>query len=73
MKDTHLSATNSLALRDRFHRWLWLIPALLALLVNLNVLQNGFGWDDEAIISNLRPPDQWRSLFLPDPGLPKLI
>ncbi len=37
-----------------------LLVLLLALLVNLNVLQNGFGWDDETIIPNLQPPETWR-------------
>ncbi|MBI3597372.1 MAG: tetratricopeptide repeat protein [Nitrospirae bacterium] len=55
----------------KFHRWSWLIPVLLALAFNLNVLQNGFGWDDETIIPHLKPPDRWRSLFLPDPDSPK--
>ena len=27
-------------------KWLWLLPALLALAVNFNVLQNEFAWDD---------------------------
>jgi hypothetical protein len=51
-------------------RGLWLGPVLLALLVNVNVLQNGFGWDDESGIPNLRIPDdvgQIVSLFLPHP------
>ncbi|HTN44253.1 MAG TPA: tetratricopeptide repeat protein [Nitrospiria bacterium] len=49
-----------------FHRWSWLIPLLLALAFNLNVLQNGFGWDDEWIIPHLKSPDDWMDLFLPD-------
>jgi tetratricopeptide (TPR) repeat protein len=71
MQDNQASAPRSLTRFDRLQPWLWAIPVLLALVVNFNVLQNGFGWDDEAIISNLRPPDSWGSLFLPDPGLPK--
>jgi tetratricopeptide (TPR) repeat protein len=51
--------------RSKFHRWSWLIPVLLALAFNLNVLQNGFGWDDETIIPHLKPPDRWIDLFLP--------
>ncbi|HET6464084.1 MAG TPA: tetratricopeptide repeat protein [Nitrospiria bacterium] len=53
---------------NKFHRWSWLIPVLLALAFNLNVLQNGFGWDDEWIIPHLKSPDHWTDLFLP--GLP---
>lgn len=45
---------------------LWLAPVLLALLANLNVVQNGFGWDDELIVPTLAVPEHWWSLFLPD-------
>lgn len=41
------------------------ISLILALLVNLNVLQNGLGWDDETIISNLRPPENWLQFLRP--------
>ena len=51
--------------RNKFHRWSWLVPVLLALAFNLNVLQNGFGWDDEWIIPHLKSPDHWIDLFLP--------
>jgi Tfp pilus assembly protein PilF len=54
--------------RIKFYRWSWLIPVLLALAFNINVLQNGFGWDDEWIIPHLKSPDHWTDLFLP--GLP---
>jgi len=56
-------------IRTSFQRsapWLFLAPVLLALLANFNVLQNGFGWDDEMIIQNLRAPDHWWRLILPD-------
>jgi Tfp pilus assembly protein PilF len=43
----------------------WVIPVLLALLVNQNVLQNGFGWDDEIFILAHQSPDRWMSLILP--------
>lgn len=36
---------------ERLQRWLYLAPVLLALLVNLNVLQNGFVWDDNFMLS----------------------
>ncbi|HUK56436.1 MAG TPA: hypothetical protein VLY20_07245, partial [Nitrospiria bacterium] len=49
----------------KFHRWSWLVPVLLALAFNFNVLQNGFGWDDESIIPHLKSPDRWTDLFLP--------
>jgi len=61
-------------LGKNFHRWSWLIPILLALAFNLNVLQNGFGWDDEWIIPHLKSPDHLLDLFLPDkppPNSPK--
>jgi tetratricopeptide (TPR) repeat protein len=44
-----------------------LFVLLLAILVHLNVLSNGFGWDDEDIIKRLRPPDHGWSLFLSNP------
>jgi tetratricopeptide (TPR) repeat protein len=72
MADKHLSPLKSLSCFDRFQRWLWIIPVLLALLTNLNVLQNGFGWDDETIIPHLKPPDRWLSLFLQNADSPKL-
>jgi len=34
-----------------------LLVLLLSLLVNLNVLQNGVGWDDEFIVTNLQAPE----------------
>ncbi|MBI3610036.1 MAG: tetratricopeptide repeat protein [Nitrospirae bacterium] len=43
--------------------WFWVPPILLSLLVNLNVLANGFGWDDENIIRNLVIPDHVWELF----------
>lgn len=56
-------------------RFVRLIPLLLALLLafltHLNVLQNGFGWDDESVIQDLRLPKHGRqiaSLFLPYPS-----
>ena len=72
MQDKHLSSLKFLSRFNRFQRWLWIIPVLLALLINFNVLQNGFGWDDETIIPHLKPPDRWLSLFLPDRDSPKL-
>ncbi|MBI3610039.1 MAG: tetratricopeptide repeat protein, partial [Nitrospirae bacterium] len=44
-----------------------LIVLLLSFIVNFNVLNNGFGWDDDIIINNLRPPDHWWNLFLQNP------
>ncbi|MBI3812383.1 MAG: tetratricopeptide repeat protein [Nitrospirae bacterium] len=43
-------------------KFIWVVPVLLCLLVNQNVLQNGFGWDDENIIRGLRPLDRWSDL-----------
>jgi tetratricopeptide (TPR) repeat protein len=40
-----------------------LFVLLLAALVHLNVLSNGFGWDDEDTIQSLRPPDHGWNLF----------
>jgi tetratricopeptide (TPR) repeat protein len=71
MQDTDPFASGSPTPFERSQRWLWAIPVLLTLLINLNVLQNGFGWDDETIIPHLKPPDRWLSLFLPDPDSPK--
>jgi tetratricopeptide (TPR) repeat protein len=51
-----------------FRKLLWLLPVLLALAVNFNVLQNGLGWDDENIIRNLKLPDHWWGIFLPESG-----
>jgi tetratricopeptide (TPR) repeat protein len=51
---------------QRFQSYLGSIPVLLALAFNFNVLQNGFGWDDEAIIPNLKTPEHWLKFFLPD-------
>jgi len=47
---------------------IWVIPVLLALLVNQNVLQNGLGWDDDIIIKSLRPPEKLLSLVVPQLG-----
>ncbi len=38
-------------------RWLWALPVLLAALTGANVLVNGFGWDDNQIISALATSD----------------
>ncbi|MBI3610609.1 MAG: tetratricopeptide repeat protein [Nitrospirae bacterium] len=55
------------ALKQGEHdRWMWAVPVLLALFVNLNVLANGFGLDDEQIIPNLRLPGQSWNQFLAD-------
>lgn len=48
------------------------LPALLfilflSLLVHLNVLANGFGWDDEDIINALIFPEHWWNLFFYNP------
>jgi tetratricopeptide (TPR) repeat protein len=43
-----------------------LIVLLLSFIVNFNVLNNGFGWDDEDIIKNLRSPDYLSNLFIPN-------
>ena len=51
---------------QRFHPYLWSVPVLLALVFNLNVLQNGFGWDDDAIVPNLKTPEHWINFFRPD-------
>ena len=37
-------------MNQSINKWLLLLPAVLALLVNLNVLQNGFVWDDHFIL-----------------------
>jgi tetratricopeptide (TPR) repeat protein len=68
MRDTREESRKPGAKLYSSQKWLWSIPVLLALLVNLNVLKNGYGWDDEDIISNLRPPERWGALFLPDPN-----
>jgi len=46
-----------------------LFPILLALIVHTNVLFNGFGWDDQTIIQNLKFSEDWVQAFLPNPGL----
>lgn len=55
--------------------WTQSWPALLlvvsfALLTRLNVLANGFGWDDEVIIQNLTTPTTGWDLLLPNPAAP---
>lgn len=50
--------------------WLWIVPLLLAAFFSLNVLQNGFGWDDENIVANLETPRSFLSLFFPNPDSP---
>ena len=50
----------------RFHWALWLVPVLLAMTVNMNVLQNGYGWDDEHIVPNIKTSDSWLGVFFPD-------
>ena len=72
MQHQHLSSFKPLSRFNRFQGWLWIIPILLAMLINFNTLENGFGWDDETIIPHLKPPDRWLSLFLPDRDSPKL-
>ena len=54
----------------RIHPLVWLIPFLLALTVNLNVLQNGLGWDDEIIVLGLAKPESWTDLVLPSMASP---
>ncbi|MBI3610129.1 MAG: tetratricopeptide repeat protein [Nitrospirae bacterium] len=54
---------------SRITKFLWAAPVFLALLVNFNVLQNGYGWDDETIIQKLRLSEHWWSLLLPNPGV----
>ncbi|MBI3611403.1 MAG: hypothetical protein HY204_11990, partial [Nitrospirae bacterium] len=44
---------------EGLRHWLWVVPMLLALGAHGNVLENGYGWDDETIIQNLRPADSW--------------
>lgn len=51
---------------QRFQSYLWFVPVLLALVFNLNVLQNGLGWDDELIIPHFKVPEHWISVFLPE-------
>lgn len=51
---------------QKFQSYLWSVPVLLALVFNLNVLQNGLGWDDELIIPHFKAPEHWITLFLPD-------
>ena len=59
--------TNGGEVQKRF----WLIPVLLAIVVNANVLANGFGWDDESIIPKLSDSKTLLSAFLPnDPSAP---
>jgi tetratricopeptide (TPR) repeat protein len=49
---------------QRFQGYLVLAPVLLALLVNFNVLANGFGWDDEMLTQTLRPSaHDWALVF----------
>ena len=43
-----------------------LLVVLLAFVVNVNVLANGFGWDDEQIIKGIRSPEHWWSLLVPN-------
>lgn len=47
---------------------LWVVS--LAVLANLNVLNNGVALDDESIIQNLTAPSTWRDLLLPSPAAP---
>jgi tetratricopeptide (TPR) repeat protein len=49
-----------------YTKYLWLLPVALALIVNYNVLQNGFGWDDETIIDHLKPRG-WQSILFSRP------
>ena len=49
----------------RFHWTLWLVPVLLAMTVNMNVLQNGYGWDDENIVPKMKTSDSWMGVFFP--------
>jgi len=49
----------------RYKKLLWAVPVLLALLINQNVLQNGYGWDDQNIIHALQPPHRWVDLLSP--------
>jgi tetratricopeptide (TPR) repeat protein len=46
-------------------KYLRLLPPVLALGVNANVLHNGFGWDDLAIIRHIQNPEHWWSILLP--------
>lgn len=51
--------------RRSFSKGLWLFPILLALIVNYNVVQNGYGWDDEDIVPNIQSDSPWWSVFSP--------
>jgi len=51
---------------NRFYSGLWLVPLLLALLANFNVLKNGFGWDDELLIQTPRAPAHFWAALFPD-------
>ncbi len=42
-----------------------ILCVLLALLVNINVLQNEFGWDDEKIINGLGASSSISEIFMP--------
>jgi len=51
--------------RRSFSKGLWLLPILLSLMVNYNVLQNGYGWDDEDIVPNIRSNSPWWTALFP--------
>jgi len=53
-------------LSHRLSHWIWLMPVLLALVVNLNVLQNGLGWDADSIVPNISVTRSWWNVFLPN-------
>lgn len=49
--------------------FLWLVPVLLALVVNMNVLQNGFIWDDKINLEQkLITEEGKQSIYLPGSG-----
>ena len=56
-------------MNQSFTKWLWIFPVLLALAANLNVLQNGFGWDDDLIINSIKPIQKWWVFFMPGSDL----
>jgi tetratricopeptide (TPR) repeat protein len=58
-------------LNPSFSKYLWLIPAALALAVNLNVLQNGYVWDDKIQMDRrISTQEESRSVYGPSPGTP---
>lgn len=58
-----LNAAKNALTSGEHDRWLWAVPVLLALFVNLNVLSNGLGLDDEEIVQGISISRHWWDLF----------